>query len=159
MTDFKEYSELYHYGVKGMHWGIRRYQTSDGRLTPEGKVHRSIKDRASDAVDKLMKADNKVVNRLLRTSARLREEYGNHKKIKTDKGREASARRAKKYAKEYLKQYGKKPLSYTQYQNAKKGAAIGAVAGVVVPVILPLWATIPAGYVIGSKIKGKRNKR
>lgn len=26
MTDFKEYSELYHYGVKGMHWGIRRFQ-------------------------------------------------------------------------------------------------------------------------------------
>ena len=26
MTDFREYSELYHYGVKGMHWGIRRFQ-------------------------------------------------------------------------------------------------------------------------------------
>ena len=35
--DFKRYSELFHYGVKGMHWGIRRYQNVDGTLTPLGK--------------------------------------------------------------------------------------------------------------------------
>ena len=29
--------ELYHYGVKGMKWGIRRYQNKDGTLTKEGK--------------------------------------------------------------------------------------------------------------------------
>ena len=29
--------ELYHYGVKGMKWGIRRYHNKDGSLTPEGK--------------------------------------------------------------------------------------------------------------------------
>lgn len=29
--------ELYHYGVKGMRWGIRRYQKADGSLTPEGR--------------------------------------------------------------------------------------------------------------------------
>lgn len=26
-----------HYGVKGMHWGIRRYQNLDGTYTIEGK--------------------------------------------------------------------------------------------------------------------------
>lgn len=31
--------ELYHYGVKGMKWGIRRYQNKDGSLTPKGKKH------------------------------------------------------------------------------------------------------------------------
>lgn len=30
-------TELYHHGVKGMKWGIRRYQRKDGSLTPEGK--------------------------------------------------------------------------------------------------------------------------
>ena len=28
--------ELYHYGIKGMRWGIRRYQNPDGSLTPAG---------------------------------------------------------------------------------------------------------------------------
>lgn len=29
--------ELYHYGVKGMKWGVRRYQDKSGHLTQEGK--------------------------------------------------------------------------------------------------------------------------
>ena len=30
-------NELIHYGVKGMKWGVRRYQNKDGSLTPEGQ--------------------------------------------------------------------------------------------------------------------------
>lgn len=29
--------ELWHWGVKGMKWGVRRYQNQDGTLTAEGK--------------------------------------------------------------------------------------------------------------------------
>ena len=29
--------ELYHYGIKGMRWGVRRYQNQDGSLTSAGK--------------------------------------------------------------------------------------------------------------------------
>ena len=35
MTDIER--ELYHWGVKGMKWGRRRYQNPDGSLTPEGE--------------------------------------------------------------------------------------------------------------------------
>lgn len=35
-SDFLE-NELYHHGIKGQKWGVRRYQNTDGSLTPEGR--------------------------------------------------------------------------------------------------------------------------
>lgn len=34
--------EIYHSGVKGMKWGVRRYQNADGSLTAAGKKRRSL---------------------------------------------------------------------------------------------------------------------
>ena len=36
MNSFNEHNYLCHYGIKGMKWGIRRYQNPDGSLTAEG---------------------------------------------------------------------------------------------------------------------------
>lgn len=41
------YNEIYHYGVKGMKWGVRRYQNKDGSLTNAGKKRYNEEDGSS----------------------------------------------------------------------------------------------------------------
>lgn len=36
MVRVKYSDELYHHGIKGQKWGVRRWQNPDGTLTPEG---------------------------------------------------------------------------------------------------------------------------
>ncbi len=37
-SGFPYSDELYHHGIKGQRWGIRRYQNEDGTLTADGKI-------------------------------------------------------------------------------------------------------------------------
>lgn len=40
---------IYHFGVKGMKWGRRRYQNKDGSLTPAGKARYSESSESSSS--------------------------------------------------------------------------------------------------------------
>ena len=65
MNDYLAYrvtysNELYHYGVKGQKWGIRRYQNPNGTLTEEGKIRYGVDPKTgklSDEGKKLLKQD------------------------------------------------------------------------------------------------------
>lgn len=50
--------DIYHHGVKGMHWGIRRYQNPDGSLTAEGKERYMYMNRARRAAKTKSDMDN-----------------------------------------------------------------------------------------------------
>lgn len=55
-------NELYHHGVKGQKWGIRRYQNADGSLTAAGK-RRYYGDAPTKADKKEQKAAIKEIGK------------------------------------------------------------------------------------------------
>jgi hypothetical protein len=60
MTTYIYKDELYHHGIKGQKWGIRRYQNPDGSLTKEGYIrygkNKALEETEKQVYDKLMKA-------------------------------------------------------------------------------------------------------
>lgn len=54
--------ELYHYGVKGMKWGVRRYHNKDGSLTPAGKkrIGKEYEKASNKTMRKLSKQYNSM---------------------------------------------------------------------------------------------------
>lgn len=59
MTKVRYSSELYHHGIKGQKWGVRRYQNEDGTLTPEGKLRYRSSSLSVDCSKKNFSSDAK----------------------------------------------------------------------------------------------------
>ena len=74
--------ELYHHGVKGMKWGVRRYQNEDGTLTAAGKKRAAKQESWSDDAKSAHELKSKSVSEMsnkelkqLNERVRLEQEY------------------------------------------------------------------------------------
>ena len=61
MPDYLDYYRLYHHGIKGQKWGIRRFQNEDGTLTAEGRQRYEVDSsgRMSERGKAIYKMDHK----------------------------------------------------------------------------------------------------
>ena len=66
-------NELTHWGVKGMRWGIRRYQNKDGTLTPAGKKRYNAEMSKLKAEEKVLKNKMKTKSQLDKLEAKRKE--------------------------------------------------------------------------------------
>lgn len=46
--DYLKFKELYHHGIKGQKWGVRRFQNEDGSLTEAGRLRIKGAKRKTD---------------------------------------------------------------------------------------------------------------
>lgn len=136
MEQFDELSQsdldqLEHWGIKGMKWGIRRYQTKDGSLTPEGRK------RYNDDVAKLKAKNAKLDNKLKAKAARDKAKARVEKLLAENKAKKAAlkgdgddvasklskkAAKAAKKAEEKLKAKEKKEREIEESLDAKNEA-------------------------------------
>ena len=121
--NFISENELYHWGVKGMHWGVRRYQNKDGTLTPAGKKRLSKEasnyykkeadKREQSGIARIREIDENVssdkVNKMSddEVSALLLEMRALESSFRTLKARSKEIDRKSKLGERYIEEYAK----------------------------------------------------
>lgn len=116
--------ELYHFGVKGMKWGVRRYQNEDGSLTSLGKK----RDR--------MLSDRKTAKKHSTTSNIVNAEYSRREfedaktRLKLENQKKKS-KRQQDLEKKYLKQgFAKDEAEIKAYNRAKTETILKVAGGI-----------------------------
>lgn len=115
MTTYYYSSELYHHGVKGQKWGLRRFQNEDGSLTVAGREHygygQARADRAKSEAASAHRLANIYVNAMNRKAENRQARYEKHPTLSTKSRAHRAASEAKtatKLAKAYTDAMDKK---------------------------------------------------
>ena len=106
-----------HFGIKGMKWGVRRYQSKDGSLTPEGRKRYGRSEDSEKVRELRKKPVSEMSNQELETVIRrmnLERQYRDLKSSEINSG--------KKKAKEVL-DYANTASSFYNLYNSPMGKA------------------------------------
>ena len=129
-------NELYHHGVKGQRWGIRRYQNADGSLTDAGKNKYAKTERKA-----------KLKNRRSLSTEELRERIQRMKLEKEFRQlSEDDLRPGKRFASQALEKIGQSVLT-----SVITGATLYGIHGL----ITKEWNPKTAAEYIARKPKNK----
>ena len=116
--------ELYHFGVKGMKWGVRRYQNEEGSLTSLGKKR-----------DKML-SDRKTAKKHFTTSNMVKAEYSRREfndaktRLKLENQKKKS-KRQQDLEKKYIDQgFAKDEAEIKAYNRAKTETILKVAGGI-----------------------------
>lgn len=133
LPSYRDDLYLAHHGIKGMKWGVRRYQNSDGSYTPQGKARRNKESGKSFNGKKAAKIAGTVAGtvaigaaayyvqnnpQVVNTVQKLLNKHGNTKIDFDDLGPEiefSNPEHEKEYQR-FVKRYGK-PVSREDYKK------------------------------------------
>lgn len=130
--------ELYHHGIKGQRWGIRRYQNPDGSLTPAGMRHygRQAKKDAKEYARAKMFYGEGAGNRRKLIKAKVEERSKNDyykKEFERHLGEQDMSRHAEKAQSERHRKDAQKSVAKTArgLKNIYYGREIGMSAAAI----------------------------
>ena len=133
MNDYRayvecDYNSIYHHGIKGQHWGVRRFQNLDGSLTEAGKKRYHVEYNEWTGETKVVDSSGKKMD----SSDKSAFEGLMKERAKTDQ------------------EFNQKYIAYRQAKNAANNYAIPLGAGALVQ------ATIYNGITSKSRAQGKQ---